>query len=85
MYKTKLKFDGSVEQLKARLVAQGCCQISVIDFDETFTLVIDRSMVVTAFELTCDNLSVLYLTTFLCFMLEQTYRIGLSFCPRKGG
>lgn len=34
MYKTKLRFDGSIERLKAHLVSQGYPQVSGIDFEK---------------------------------------------------
>lgn len=41
---TNLKSNGSIERLKARLVAQGYPHISGIDFDEAFTPVIKPSI-----------------------------------------
>ena len=39
IYKIKTKFDGSVDQHKARLITQGFTQDYGIDYDETFALV----------------------------------------------
>ena len=40
VYKTKLKADGTLERLKARLMAKGFNQIPRIDFLETFSPVV---------------------------------------------
>jgi hypothetical protein len=40
VYKVKLRFDGSLERLKARLVVKGFNQVDGIDFSKTFSLVI---------------------------------------------
>lgn len=55
IYKIKLKYDGSVEHYKARLVAQGYSQISEIDFDETFTPVIKPTVVGVVLSITFIN------------------------------
>jgi hypothetical protein len=43
--KTKLKPDGSLDRLKARVVAKGFHQIDGIDFTETFSLVVKPSTI----------------------------------------
>lgn len=40
VFKTKLKLDGSLDCLKAKLVAKGFSQVEGLDFAETFSLVI---------------------------------------------
>lgn len=45
VYKTKLKQDGSLDQYKARLVANGLKQRYNIDFDDTFSPVVKMSIV----------------------------------------
>lgn len=45
VYKTKYKADGSVERLKARLVARGFNQEARIDFSETFSPMIKPAAV----------------------------------------
>lgn len=45
VYTTKLESDGSVERLKASLVAQGYFQMSRVYFDETFILVINPTSI----------------------------------------
>lgn len=40
VFKTKLKLDGSLDCLKAKLVAKGFSQVEGLDFTETFSLVI---------------------------------------------
>ena len=39
VFKTKRDSSGQIERYKARLVVKGYCQIEVIDFKETFSLV----------------------------------------------
>ncbi|WJZ98737.1 hypothetical protein VitviT2T_017246 [Vitis vinifera] len=45
VFKSKRQPDGSIERLKARLVAVGYLQCSGIDFFDTFNLVIKPSIV----------------------------------------
>lgn len=42
VFKVKYNSDGSIEKYKARLVAQGFCQIHEIDYTETFAPTIRR-------------------------------------------
>ena len=43
--KTKLKHDGSLDRLKARVVAKGFHQIDGIDFTETFSPMVKPSTI----------------------------------------
>ena len=40
VFRLKYKEDGSIERFKARLVAKGFSQISGLDYDESFSLVV---------------------------------------------
>ena len=40
VFKTKLKADGSIQRLKARLTAKGFTQVPGSDFDETYASVV---------------------------------------------
>ena len=45
IFKTKLKFDGSLEICKACLMARGFYQISGIDYSKTFSLIVKPTMI----------------------------------------
>lgn len=45
VFRTKYKFDGSIERYKARLVAQSFTQIPGSDFHHTFSPVVKAAMV----------------------------------------
>lgn len=45
IYKTKLDEEGEVKSLRARLVAQGCCQEEGIDYYETYSPIVRTATV----------------------------------------
>ena len=45
VYKAKLKPNGSLERLKARIVAKGFNQVNGVDFFKTFSPVIKRASI----------------------------------------
>lgn len=45
VFKTKLKVDGSIERFKTRLVVKGFNQKYGIDYEETFSLVVEMATV----------------------------------------
>ena len=56
VYKTKHKFDGSIERYKACLVTRGFTQQEDIDYSETFSSVIKQATVRLVFSIavSCD-------------------------------
>jgi len=55
VFKTKLSSDGQVKHYKASLVVKGFSQVEGIDFNETYSPVVDHSTVWTLLALVCAN------------------------------